>query len=201
MDLVWNSTQFHEFLFLFRCKREWHSISLDDRLIHIPIYLSKLNSMDLVRKQTIPIEWRHLSAKLVARVAWSAQRIPAAVNLDFLDLEPLFFHSSSSSVVSRGWVDPVPDLLLLRKSGSAGNRTRDLWICIQEIWHYNTEAVIYLSIYGSTVLRWGGGGERHTNLSCEGNLRSAIQWSVHVAYNITYDVRNALSTWIVSSWI
>jgi hypothetical protein len=26
-------------------------------------------------------------------------------------------------------VDPVPDPLLLRKSVSAGNRTRDLWIC------------------------------------------------------------------------
>jgi hypothetical protein len=25
---------------------------------------------------------------------------------------------------SRGWVDPVLDLLLLRKSGSAGNRTQ-----------------------------------------------------------------------------
>jgi hypothetical protein len=35
---------------------------------------------------------------------------------------------------SRGWVDPVPDPLLLRKSGSAGNRTRDLWICSQELW-------------------------------------------------------------------
>jgi hypothetical protein len=30
-------------------------------------------------------------------------------------------------------VDPVPDLLLLRKSGSAGNRTRDFWICSQEL--------------------------------------------------------------------
>jgi hypothetical protein len=29
-------------------------------------------------------------------------------------------------------VDPVPDPQLLRKSGSAGNRTRDLWICSQE---------------------------------------------------------------------
>jgi hypothetical protein len=35
---------------------------------------------------------------------------------------------------SRGWVDPVPDPLLLRKSGSAGNRTRDLCICSQELW-------------------------------------------------------------------
>jgi hypothetical protein len=31
-------------------------------------------------------------------------------------------------------VDPVPDPLLLRKSGSAGNRTRDLCICSQKLW-------------------------------------------------------------------
>jgi hypothetical protein len=30
-------------------------------------------------------------------------------------------------------VDPVPDPLLLRKSGRAGNRTRDLWICSQKL--------------------------------------------------------------------
>jgi hypothetical protein len=30
---------------------------------------------------------------------------------------------------SRGWVDPVPDPLLLRKSGSAGNGSPVLWIC------------------------------------------------------------------------
>jgi hypothetical protein len=32
-------------------------------------------------------------------VAWSAQRIPTAVNLDLLKPEPLLFHSSSSSVI------------------------------------------------------------------------------------------------------
>ena len=37
-------------------------------------------------------------------------------------------------MTSRGWVDPVPDPLLLRKSGSAGNRTRDLCICSQKLW-------------------------------------------------------------------
>jgi hypothetical protein len=31
-------------------------------------------------------------------------------------------------------VDPVPDPLLLRKSGSAGNQTRYLWIFSQELW-------------------------------------------------------------------
>jgi hypothetical protein len=30
-------------------------------------------------------------------------------------------------------VDPVPDPLLLRKSVSAGNRTRDLWVSSQEL--------------------------------------------------------------------
>jgi hypothetical protein len=37
-------------------------------------------------------------------------------------------------LTSRGWVDPVPDPLLLRKSGSAGNRTRDLCTCSQKLW-------------------------------------------------------------------
>ena len=31
-------------------------------------------------------------------------------------------------------MDPVPDPLLLRKSGRAGNRTRDLCICSQKLW-------------------------------------------------------------------
>jgi len=37
-------------------------------------------------------------------------------------------------LTSRGWVDPVPDPLLLRKSGSARDRTRDLCICSQKLW-------------------------------------------------------------------
>jgi hypothetical protein len=37
--------------------------------------------------------------------------------------EPLLFLPSSSSVVPTRRVDPVPDPLLLRESGSAGNRT------------------------------------------------------------------------------
>jgi hypothetical protein len=31
-------------------------------------------------------------------------------------------------------VDHVPDPLLLTKSGSAENRTRDIWFCSQELW-------------------------------------------------------------------
>jgi hypothetical protein len=60
-------------------------------------------------------------------VAWSAQRIPTAVNLGFLDPEPVLFHSSRSSIIlmthyfSENLVAP-------------GNRSRDLWICSQEFW-------------------------------------------------------------------
>jgi hypothetical protein len=38
--------------------------------------------------------------------------------------DPLLFFQVAPQLYSRGWVDPVPDPLLLRKSGSAGNRIR-----------------------------------------------------------------------------
>jgi hypothetical protein len=47
---------------------------------------------------------------------------------------PLLFYQVAPQLYSRGWVDPVPDPLLLRKSGRTGNRTRDFWICSQERW-------------------------------------------------------------------
>jgi hypothetical protein len=31
-------------------------------------------------------------------------------------------------------VEAVTDPLILRKSVSLGNRTRDLWVCSQELW-------------------------------------------------------------------
>ena len=65
----------------------------------------KLNSVALVRERTIPTERPppvgEVSANFCGQrgVMWSAQRVPTAVNLCFLDLEPLlFFYSSSSSV-------------------------------------------------------------------------------------------------------
>jgi hypothetical protein len=66
-------------------------------------------------------------------VAWSAQRIPPPL-IRFSWPEPLLFHSSSSSVILMRLSGPGPGPLLLRKSGSVGNRTRDLWIWSQELW-------------------------------------------------------------------
>jgi hypothetical protein len=44
--------------------------------------------------------------------------------LGFLDLSHYYFFQIASQLYSRGWVDPIPDPLLLGKSGSTGNRTR-----------------------------------------------------------------------------
>jgi hypothetical protein len=42
----------------------------------------------------------------------------------FLDPSRCFFFQAAPQLYSRGWVDPVRDPLLLRKSGSTGIRTR-----------------------------------------------------------------------------
>jgi hypothetical protein len=62
------------------------------------------------------------------RVVSRCQRggTPTAVNLSFLDHSRYFFFQIAPHLCSRGWVDPVPDPLLLRKSGCSENRTRDL---------------------------------------------------------------------------
>jgi hypothetical protein len=98
----------------------------------------KLNSVAVVRKRTIPTERPPFVCEVssnflrVEVVAWSAQPIPTAVNFGFLDRSRYFFIQVAPQLSSRGWVDPVPDPLLLRKSGRAGNPTGDLWICSQK---------------------------------------------------------------------
>jgi hypothetical protein len=52
----------------------------------------------------------------------------------FLYRRRQFYIQVAPQLSSRGWVDPVPAPLLLRKSGSSGNWTLDLWICSQELW-------------------------------------------------------------------
>jgi hypothetical protein len=42
----------------------------------------------------------------------------------FLGRGSYIFFPVALQLYSRGWVDPVPEPVLLRKSGSAGNRTR-----------------------------------------------------------------------------
>jgi hypothetical protein len=72
---------------------------------------------------------RCLSAKLVPTFADRGYHVvsmtdPNYLILGFLDRSRYFFFQVAPQLYSRGWVDPVPDPLLLRKYGSAGNWTR-----------------------------------------------------------------------------
>jgi hypothetical protein len=60
--------------------------------------------------------------------------------LGFLDRWLYFFFPVAPQLFSRGWVDLVPNPLLLRKSGNAGNRTRTSGSVARN--HYTTEAVV-----------------------------------------------------------
>jgi hypothetical protein len=81
---------------------------------------------------------RRLLAKLVPTLVGRGCRVVSAMDphgrIFGSRPEPLLFLPSSSSMVLRGCVDPVPDPLLLRKSGSARNLTRNHWIYNLELW-------------------------------------------------------------------
>jgi hypothetical protein len=70
-----------------------------------------------------------LSAKLVPTFADRGCHVvsvtdPYGRTIDVLDRSRYFFFHAALQLYSRGRVDPVQDLLLLRKSGRAENRTR-----------------------------------------------------------------------------
>jgi hypothetical protein len=92
----------------------------------------------------------------VESVAWSTQRIPTAVNVSFLDRSPYFLIQVASQLSSRGWMNPVPDPLLLRQPGRAGNRSRDLWICSQKVWPLDHTAVCLLQPQYPKSVQWLG---------------------------------------------
>jgi hypothetical protein len=87
---------------------------------------NKLNSVARVRERTLPSERPPFVGGVSANVC--GERVPCGQRDGSLRPysrisrpEPLLFLPSCSS---RGWVDHVPDALIPRKSGSAGNRTR-----------------------------------------------------------------------------
>jgi hypothetical protein len=80
-----------------------------------------------------------LSAKLVPTFVNRGCRVVSTINSlghipGFLDRSRYCFFQVALQLYSRGWVNPKPDPLLLRKSCSAGNWTRNLRICSQELW-------------------------------------------------------------------
>jgi hypothetical protein len=63
----------------------------------------------------------------------STRQISYGCNLDFLGRSRYFFFLVDPQLYSRDWMDPVPDIALLRKSSTARNGTR-IWICSQELY-------------------------------------------------------------------
>jgi hypothetical protein len=79
-----------------------------------------------------------------------------------------FFHAASE-LYSQGWVDPVPDSLLHRKSGNAGNRTPDLWLYSQELWRQENRGgqhQVWLSKLCEMVKRLNFQTETSLEVSC-----------------------------------
>jgi hypothetical protein len=75
---------------------------------------------------------RRLSENLVPTFADRGCRVVNVTDfngsiLGSLHRNRYFFFQVAPQLHSWDWVDPVPDALLFRKSGSAGNRTLDLW--------------------------------------------------------------------------
>jgi hypothetical protein len=110
-----------------------------------------------VLERTIPTKRQPLVGEVsvnflwIEGATWSAWRIPYCRILGFLDRSRYryVYFQVAPQLYSWGWVDPVPDPLLLRKFGSP-----DLWICSQELWpldhrrgHHKIHMYIWIHIY------------------------------------------------------
>jgi hypothetical protein len=99
---------------------------------------TKLNSVTGVRERTIPTERPPLVSEVSANF-WGVTD-PYGRILGFLDRSHYFFFQVAPQLYLRGWVVSVPDPLLHRKSGSAGNRTQN------SIFYYSWCFVSFLRI-------------------------------------------------------
>jgi hypothetical protein len=90
--------------------------------------ISPMKSAVRVHEGTIPTERPLLVGEVSANFCGVIYVVsltdPYCRNYDFLDRSRYFFFQVAPQLYSRGWVDPVPDPVLLSKSGSAGNRTQ-----------------------------------------------------------------------------
>jgi hypothetical protein len=87
------------------------------------------------------IDWGSLWSEKLLQIftgmgfaACSAHRTPTTVNLEFPNRSRKVFLQIAPQLSSKVWMDPVQDLLLLRKHCRAWKRTRDLWNSSLEVW-------------------------------------------------------------------
>jgi hypothetical protein len=95
--------------------------------------------------------WRNLVPTFADRRVSRGQRgSPTVLKLSFLDWIRSISFQWLLIYLHKGWVDHVPDPLVLRKSASSGNRTRNFSVCNQEVWTLDHRGGIY--IYNKPVL-------------------------------------------------
>jgi hypothetical protein len=119
--------------------------------LHSPIRLHRvvLNSLNSHREKLRGLRLlANYTDQATAACRRSCQllRIAGATNsygriLTFLDRSHQFFFPVAPQLYSRGSVDPVTDPLLLRKSGTAGNRNGTSGFVGRNSDHYTAEAV------------------------------------------------------------
>jgi hypothetical protein len=105
------------------------------------------NSIASVRERTIPIERQSLVNEVStnfwgSRVSRCQRNGSPRPYFRLLDRRRYYFFQVAPQLYSRGWVDSVPDPLLLRKSGGAGYRTRTSGSVARYSDHYKNGIVV-----------------------------------------------------------
>jgi hypothetical protein len=104
-------------------------------------------------------------------------------------------------------VDPVPDPLLLRKSGSAGNRTQHLWIRSKKLWSLDMKLIlgwICESQWCGDAWRSGGWEPPISTLALHGDewlhALAALTSRKHRFESTGYEAGSAVES-ILTSWM
>jgi hypothetical protein len=97
------------------------------------------NSVALVRDQTIPTERPPLVGEVSSNFADIGCHVvsvsdPYGRILVLLHRSRYFLFQAAPQLYSRGLVDSILEPLLLKEFDSAGTRTRDIWLCSQQLW-------------------------------------------------------------------
>jgi hypothetical protein len=141
MIIRWISTGFFTLVLQFRKKKHSFKCScLNSICLNYYWYWQKQTPWPSSASKLYRPSDRRFSAKLVPTFADRGCCVVSATDphhgciLGFLDRSRYYFFQVAPHLRSEGWVDSVPDPLLLRICGSGGNRTRVLSICSQELW-------------------------------------------------------------------
>jgi hypothetical protein len=111
------------------CFTDFHGLGSADSYLNI---ISIIPSPESASKLYRPSDL-HLCLKLVPTFADRGCHVVSVTDsygciLGFLNRSRYFFFQVASQLYSRGWVDPVPNPLNLRKVGSARNRARTSYL-------------------------------------------------------------------------